>query len=328
MKFYTSTTEIPEEMLKGVELTHTHLSYLSETGILYDNTLDNKAVPIISGGGSGHEPAHIGYVGAGMLAAAVTGPLFVPPIAKNILKAIRQVNSGKGVFVIIKNFEADLKEFKKAIEEARTEGIDVRYIVSHDDISVNTYNFHKRHRGVAGTILLHKVLGAFAKEGASIDEIEQLALSLSPEIYTLGVALAPVNFPHHRTSFLLAEDEVSFGVGIHGEPGYRIEKFEGSERIAVELVNKLKAEINWQKKANKNYILLVNGLGSTTLMELYHFQYDVMRLLELEGLSIKFCKVGNLMTSCDMSGISLTLCSVKDPKWLDYLNAPTGAFAW
>ncbi|MBS5601372.1 DhaKLM operon coactivator DhaQ [Lactococcus cremoris] len=328
MKFYTSTTEIPEEMLKGVELTHTHLSYLSETGILYDNTLDNKAVPIISGGGSGHEPAHIGYVGAGMLAAAVTGPLFVPPIAKNILKAIRQVNSGKGVFVIIKNFEADLKEFKKAIEEARTEGIDVRYIVSHDDISVNAYNFHKRHRGVAGTILLHKVLGAFAKEGASIDEIEQLALSLSPEIYTLGVALAPVNFPHHRTSFLLAEDEVSFGVGIHGEPGYRIEKFEGSERIAVELVNKLKAEINWQKKANKNYILLVNGLGSPTLMELYHFQYDVMRLLELEGLSIKFCKVGNLMTSCDMSGISLTLCSVKDPKWLDYLNAPTGAFAW
>lgn len=328
MKFYTSTTEIPEEMLKGVELTHTHLSYLSETGILYDNTLDNKAVPIISGGGSGHEPAHIGYVGAGMLAAAVTGPLFVPPRAKNILKAIRQVNSGKGVFVIIKNFEADLKEFKKAIEEARTEGIDVRYIVSHDDISVNTYNFHKRHRGVAGTILLHKVLGAFAKEGARIDEIEQLALSLSPEIYTLGVALAPVNFPHHRTSFLLAEDEVSFGVGIHGEPGYRIEKFEGSERIAVELVNKLKAEINWQKKANKNYILLVNGLGSTTLMELYHFQYDVMRLLELEGLSIKFCKVGNLMTSCDMSGISLTLCSVKDPKWLDYLNAPTGAFAW
>ena len=328
MKFYTSTTEIPEEMLKGVELTHTHLSYLSETGILYDNTLDNKAVPIISGGGSGHEPAHIGYVGAGMLAAAVTGPLFVPPRAKNILKAIRQVNSGKGVFVIIKNFEADLKEFKKAIEEARTEGIDVRYIVSHDDISVNTYNFHKRHRGVAGTILLHKVLGAFVKEGASIDEIEQLALSLSPEIYTLGVALAPVNFPHHRTSFLLAEDEVSFGVGIHGEPGYRIEKFEGSERIAVELVNKLKAEINWQKKANKNYILLVNGLGSTTLMELYHFQYDVMRLLELEGLSIKFCKVGNLMTSCDMSGISLTLCSVKDPKWLDYLNAPTGAFAW
>lgn len=328
MKFYTSTTEIPEEMLKGVELTHTHLSYLSETGILYDNTLDNKAVPIISGGGSGHEPAHIGYVGAGMLAAAVTGPLFVPPRAKNILKAIRQVNSGKGVFVIIKNFEADLKEFKKAIEEARTEGIDVRYIVSHDDISVNTYNFHKRHRGVAGTILLHKVLGAFAKEGASIDEIEQLALSLSPEIYTLGVALAPVNFPHHRTSFLLAEDEVSFGVGIHGEPGYRIEKFEGSERIAVELVNKLKAEINWQKKANKNYILLVNGLGSTTLMELYHFQYDVMRLLELEGLSIKFCKVGNLMTSCDMSRISLTLCSVKDPKWLDYLNAPTGAFAW
>ena len=328
MKFYTSTTEIPEEMLKGVELTHTHLSYLSETGILYDNTFDNKAVPIISGGGSGHEPAHIGYVGDGMLAAAVDGPLFVPPRAKNILKAIRQVNSGKGVFVIIKNFEADLKEFKKAIEEARTEGIDVRYIVSHDDISVNTYNFHKRHRGVAGTVLLHKILGAFAKEGASIDEIEQLALSLSPEIYTLGVALAPVNFPHHRTSFLLAEDEVSFGVGIHGEPGYRIEKFEGSERIAVELVNKLKAEINWQKKANKNYILLVNGLGSTTLMELYHFQYDVMRLLELEGLSIKFCKVGNLMTSCDMSGISLTLCSVKDFKWLDYLNAPAGAFAW
>lgn len=328
MKFYIPENEIPEEMLKGIALTHHHLTYIENTGIIYDNTFDGETVPIISGGGAGHEPAHTGYVGKGMLAAAVTGSLFVPPKAKYILKAIHQVSRGKGVFVIVKNFEADLKEFGAAIKQGREEGIDVRYVVSHDDISVNAYNFSRRHRGVAGTVLLHKILGAFASTGASLDEIEQLALGLASNISTLGVALAPVHFPHHRTSFVLNDDEVSFGVGIHGEPGYRVEKFKGSERIAIELVNKLKQNVSWNEVKDRECILLVNGLGSTTLMELYGFQYDVMQLMKLEDIKVPFCTVGNFMTSCDMSGLSLTLCPVKDSQWINYLNAPTTAFAW
>ncbi|WP_374284325.1 DhaKLM operon coactivator DhaQ [Lactococcus sp.] len=329
MKFYSLPNEIPENMLQGMALTHPHLTYLDGTGIMYDNQFDQNHVPIISGGGSGHEPAHVGFVGKGMLAAAVTGSLFVPPKAEYILQTIRQVNHGKGVFLVVKNFEADLLVFEEAIKQARAEGIDARYIVSHDDISVNVYNYHKRHRGVAGTVLLHKILGAMAANGATIDEIQAAAFELSVHIFTLGVALAPVSFPNQKTSFDLAANEVSFGVGIHGEPGYRIEKFESQERIAIELVNKLKHEIHWRHHEHFNdFIILVNGLGATTLMELYSFQYDVLRLMELEGINVVFSKVGNLMTSFDMEGISLTLCPVRDDKWLTALQAETSAFGW
>lgn len=315
-----------QQSISAITTIYPHLSQLKKLPIIYNNQLDTT-VPIISGGGSGHEPAHFGYVGNGMLTAAICGDIFIPPHAEEILEAIRFAHKGNGVFIIVKNFEADIKEFAKAVKAARKEGITIKYIVSHDDISVETSNFQVRHRGVAGTLLLHKILGEAAKRGANLDELEQMALSLSTSIATLGVATKPATIPgEDKKLFSLENDEISFGIGIHGEPGYRTTKFISSEHLANELVNKLRMRLKW--KDGDDYILLINNLGGTSKLEELVFTNDVLQLLELEGLHLKFIKTGHLITSLDMSGLSITLCKVKDEKWVDYLESPTDAFAW
>lgn len=263
-----------------------------------------------------------------MLTAAVYGDLFTPPGSEQILEALRFLNKGKGVFVIIKNFEADIREFSKAIHQARLEGIPVRYIVSHDDISVEPKkNFQMRHRGLAGTILLHKILGQAALQGAGLEELEQIGFRLATEIATIGFATKSASFPNAALPlFDLPEENISFGIGIHGEEGYRTVPFISSEHLAVEIVNKLQIKFHWQE--NETFILLANNLGTTTELEQGIFLNDLGQLLELEGLDIAYIKNGKYMTSLDMAGISVTLARLKDPIWLDYLKAPTNAFAW
>ncbi|WP_270738102.1 DhaKLM operon coactivator DhaQ [Streptococcus anginosus] len=304
-----------------------HLSQLKQLPVIYHNQHDSSVVPIISGGGSGHEPAHFGYVGDGMLAAAISGPIFVPPCAEHILETIRFLHQDKGVFVIIKNFDADIKEFSQAIYQARKEGIPVKYIISHDDISVEKSNFQVRHRGVAGTILLHKILGQAAKEGASLEELEKLALSLSTSIATLGVATKSATLPSKQLPiFDLPQGQISYGIGIHGEPGYRMVSFESSELLAVELINKIKMKFKWQE--GQEFILLINNLGGTSKLEELVFTDDILQLLDIEGLKLPFVKTGHLITSLDMAGLSVTLCQVKDSAWITGLTAPTDSFAW
>ena len=304
-----------------------HLSQLKQLPVIYHNQHDSSVVPIISGGGSGHEPAHFGYVGDGMLAAAISGPIFVPPCAEHILETIRFLHQDKGVFVIIKNFDADIKEFSQAIYQARKEGIPVKYIISHDDISVEKSNFQVRHRGVAGTILLHKILGQAAKEGASLEELEKLALSLSTSIATLGVATKSATLPSKQLPiFDLPQGQISYGIGIHGELGYRMVPFESSELLAVELINKIKMKFKWQE--GQEFILLINNLGGTSKLEELVFTDDILQLLDIEGLKLPFVKTGHLITSLDMAGLSVTLCQVKDSAWITGLTAPTDSFAW
>lgn len=289
---------------------------------------NQAVVPVLSGGGSGHEPAHVGFVGQGMLTAAVYGEIFVPPTAAEIAHAIREIDCGKGVFIIIKNFEADLDSFGAAIEMVQQEGIVVKYIVAHDDISVDTKDyFRMRHRGLAGTILLHKIVGAAALAGYSLDELEQLALSLATEIATIGFATKSAFLPNEaKPLFELKEGEISFGIGIHGEEGYRTTSFESSEQLANEIVNKLKLRFRW--KEGENYILLVNNLGTMSEVEQGIFLNDICQFLELEGLVLPYVKTGKFMTSLDMVGISVTLCRITDLKWLDWLRADTEALAW
>ncbi|HFU4501860.1 TPA: DhaKLM operon coactivator DhaQ [Streptococcus suis] len=314
--------------IEGICRTNGRLKKLANQPILVQHDQDSQLVPIISGGGSGHEPAHVGFVGKGMLTAAVYGEIFVPPTAEEVLATIRAVNRGKGVFVIIKNFEADLETFGQAIAEARQEGIAVKYIVSHDDISVDTKdNFRMRHRGLAGTILLHKILGAAALSGYNLDQLEQLGLSLATEIATIGFATKSASLPHaSQPLFDLKSGEISYGIGIHGEEGYRTVMFESSEQLANEIVNKLKLKFRWQE--GEEYALLVNNLGTMSELEQGIFFNDLCQFLELEGLKLSFIKTGKFMTSLDMEGISVTLCRVKDPVWLDFLEAPTAAVAW
>lgn len=318
---------IPQYM-KGMLDIHPHLEKVPDFPIIYNRHHDPEKVPILSGGGSGHEPAHIGFVGDGMLTAAVYGDLFTPPTYDHILEAIRFLDKGKGVFVIIKNFDADIREFSKAITLARKEGIHVKYIVSHDDISVEPQkNFQMRHRGLAGTILLHKILGQAAQNGESLEQLEKMAFVLATEIATIGFATKSARFPNAALPlFDLPEDHISFGIGIHGEEGYRTVPFSSSEHLAVEIINKLQIKFHWQER--EDFILLVNNLGTTTDLEQGIFLNDICQLLDLEGLNIHFIKNGKYMTSLDMTGISVTLARLKDPAWLDYLKAPTNAFAW
>lgn len=316
------------QYISGLLAAHPHLAKWQEFPIIYNRYQDDQIVPILSGGGSGHEPAHAGFVGDGMLAGAVYGNLFTPPCASDILEALRLLDKGKGVFVIIKNFEADLREFKTAIALARQEGRQIRYIVSHDDISVEPKNcFQMRHRGLAGTILLHKIIGAAAQQGADLLRLEKLAFSLATEIATIGFATKSAHLPETtHPLFDLADNQISYGIGIHGEEGYRTVPYVSSEALAVEITNKLQIAFHWQE--GEAFILLVNNLGTTTDLEQGIFLNDICQLLDLDGLSLPFIKSGKLMTSLDMKGISVTLCRIKDNQWIDYLQAPTNAYAW
>lgn len=304
-----------------------HINRLDGSRFLYDSARIKGTIPLLSGGGSGHEPAHFGYIGQGMLAGAIAGDVFVPPTAEEILTAIRFLNRGKGVFVIVKNFDADIRVFNRAIEEAKKEGIPVASIISHDDISVDTAFFKRRHRGVAGTIFLHKILGRAAHEGASLEKLEELGLALSSSIATLGVATKP------PTSLLMGEDLfelppgfISYGVGIHGEAGYKTVPFASSEKLAIELVNKLRMFFRWQE--GERYAVLINNLGQTKPADQTSFEKQVLDLLELEGVTVDFVTSGRFMTNLNMAGLSLSLCRLDDPTWLRLLVEPTTAPAW
>lgn len=284
-------------------------------------------VGLVSGGGAGHEPAHNGYVGNGMLTAAVSGQVFTSPTPDQIYEAIKAANTGQGVFLIIKNYSGDIMNFDMAKDLAELDDIPVKEIVVDDDIAVENSTFTQGKRGVAGTVLMHKILGAAAQEGASLDEIDNLAKKVMPNLKTIGLALTAATNPEvGKPGFKLANDEIEFGVGIHSEPGYRREKLKSSKDMADELVTRLNEALNLDK--NKKYALLVNGMGATPLMEQYIFTNDVFDKLAEFNVKPVFTKIGNYLTSIDMAGISVTLLEIADVKWLDYLNYPVETIAW
>lgn len=284
-------------------------------------------VGIVSGGGSGHEPTHAGYVGKGMLSAAVCGQVFTSPTPDQIYEAIKAVNQGNGVYLVVKNYSGDVMNFDMAKDLAAMDDIEVKSIVVDDDIAVENSLYTQGRRGVAGTIFMHKILGAAAQEGASLDEIDKLAHEVLPNIKTIAVALSAATNPEvGKPGFVLKDDEIEFGVGIHSEPGYRREKIKPSKELVDELIDKLDDEMHLS--SDKKYACLVNGMGATPLMEQYIFANDVYNKLENFNIKPVFTKVGNYMTSIDMAGISLTLFEIKDDKWLDALNEPVETIGW
>lgn len=284
-------------------------------------------VGIVSGGGSGHEPTHAGFVGEGMLSAAVCGQVFTSPTPDQIYAAIKAVNQGQGVFLVVKNYSGDVMNFDMAKDLASMDNIPVKSIVVDDDIAVENSLYTQGRRGVAGTLFMHKILGAAAQNRASLDEIDKLAHTVLPNIKTIAVALSAATNPEvGKPGFVLKEDEIEYGVGIHSEPGYRREKIKPSKELVDELVGKLDQEMHLE--GDKKYACLVNGMGATPLMEQYIFANDVLNKLEKFDIKPSFMKVGNYMTSIDMAGISLTLFEIKDDKWLEYLKMPVETIAW
>ena len=229
--------------------------------------------------------------------------------------------------MVIKNYSGDIMNFEMAQEMAEMEGIEVASVVVDDDIAVEDSLYTQGRRGVAGTILVHKILGNAARAGKSLTEIKALADELVKHIHTVGLALSGATVPEvGKPGFVLADDEIEFGIGIHGEPGYRKEKMQPSKDLANELVEKLSQ--SFELKSGKKIGILINGMGATPLMEQYVFAADVANLLAEAGVEVVYKKLGNYMTSIDMAGISLTFIELDQPDWLTALNSPVTTAAW
>lgn len=329
-KIINDPSNVVSEMVDGLVRAYPqYLTQIDGTEAVVRTNKDSMKgkVGLVSGGGSGHEPAHAGYVGQGMLSVAVCGQVFTSPTPDQIYEAIKAVDQGQGVFCIVKNYSGDVMNFDMAKDLAEADGIDVKSVVVDDDIAVKDSLYTQGRRGVAGTVFVHKILGAAADQGATLDEIETLANEVVKNIKTIGVALSAATNPEvGKPGFELKSDEIEYGVGIHSEPGYRREKIKPSKELVDELVGKLNDEMHLDK--NKKYAVLVNGMGATPLMEQYVFSHDLLNKLDEFGIKPDFMHVGNYLTSIDMAGLSLTIFEIKDDKWLNYLNYPVKTIAW
>lgn len=327
-KIINNPENVVTEMLDGLAYVHNYLVHrVDGFDIIARNEQAPGQVGLISGGGSGHEPAHAGFVGDGMLSAAIAGAVFTSPTPDQILEAIKEADQGAGVFMVVKNYSGDIMNFEMAQELAEMEGIEVASVVVDDDIAVENSLYTQGRRGVAGTIFVHKILGHAAREGKSLAEIKDLADKIVPNIHTIGLALSGATVPEvGKPGFVLAEDEIEYGIGIHGEPGYRKESMQPSRLLAEELTGKLIEA--FEAKTGERYALLINGMGATPLMEQYIFANDVASLLGAAGLDVVYRKLGNFMTSIDMAGLSLTLMKIEDEAWLTALESPVKTIAW
>ena len=327
-KIINKPENVVTEMLDGLAYVHSDLVHrVEDFDIIARNEQVAGQVGLISGGGSGHEPAHAGFVGDGMLSAAIAGAVFTSPTPDQILEAIKEADQGAGVFMVVKNYSGDIMNFEMAQELAEMEGIEVASVVVDDDIAVENSLYTQGRRGVAGTIFVHKILGHAAREGKSLAEIKDLADKIVPNIHTIGLALSGATVPEvGKPGFVLAEDEIEYGIGIHGEPGYRKESMQPSRQLAEELTGKLLEA--FEAKEGEHYALLINGMGATPLMEQYVFANDVASILGDAGLDVAFKKLGNYMTSIDMAGLSLTLMKIEDDAWLEALESPVKTIAW
>ena len=267
-------------------------------------------VALISGGGSGHEPAHGGYVGKGMLDAAVAGAVYTSPTPDQIYEGIKAVATDKGVLMVIKNYTGDVMNFEMAREMAEMEGIKVDQVVTNDDVAVDGSLYTVGRRGVAGTVFVHKIAGAMAETGAELEEVKAVAEKVIANVRTMGVAINPSTVPAAgKPGFHLEEDEMDVGIGIHGEPGTHREKMMTANEITDHLLDKILADIDY---SGSEVAVMVNGSGSTPLMELYIINNRVADVLAEKGIKVVQTFVGEYMTSIDMAGFSISVLKLDD----------------
>ncbi len=282
-------------------------------------------VALISGGGSGHEPAHAGYVGKGMLDAAVAGAVFTSPTPEPIYEGIKEIATDAGVLMIIKNYTGDVMNFEMAGEMAQMEDIKVKQVVVNDDVAVKDSLYTVGRRGVAGTVFVHKIAGAKAEQGATLDEVQATAQKVIDNVRTMGMAITPCTVPASgKPGFELTDQEMEVGIGIHGEPGTHREALRPADEIVDMLLEKILADIDY---SGSEVAVMVNGSGATPLMELYIVNNHVHDVLTQKGIRIYKTFVGNYMTSIEMAGFSISLLRLDDElKSLLDAEADTPAF--
>ncbi|MFE6136311.1 dihydroxyacetone kinase subunit DhaK [Bacillus sp. NPDC057893] len=299
------------EMCNGMVMAHPELELLKKYKVIKKKEMNENKVTLISGGGSGHEPAHAGLVGKGMLDAAVCGDVFASPTQIQVYQAIKETASKKGTLLIIKNYSGDIMNFKNGAHLATEDGIEVDYVKVDDDIAVEDSLYTVGRRGVAGVILVHKIAGAAAEAGMDLGAVKAIAEKAAANVRTIGLALTSCTVPASGSpTFTLAEDEMEYGVGIHGEPGIKREKTMSADELANRMTNDLIKDLG--VKDGEEIAVLVNGFGGTPLQELYLFNNAVTRELAARNIKINRVFVGNYMTSIDMAGMSLTVMKLDD----------------
>lgn len=268
-------------------------------------------VALISGGGSGHEPLHGGFVGAGMLTAAVPGAVFTSPTPDAVQAAISETESGAGALLVVKNYTGDVLNFETAAELAGLDGADVRAVIVDDDVAVKDSTHTAGRRGVGGTVLVEKIVGAAAERGESLQRCEAIARRVVGQVRSMGVALTGPTVPHAgEPSFTLSEDEMEIGIGIHGEPGRRRLPMESADGIVEKLLEPILEDLPFAE--GDDVLLFTNSMGATPLIELYGAHGIAERLLAERGVRVRRRLVGPYTTSLDMQGMSLTLLKLDD----------------
>lgn len=321
------------DMCHGLAAAHPELEFVEKYKVVKKKEINDAKVSLISGGGSGHEPAHAGFVGKGMLDAAVCGDVFASPSQVQVYNAIKACATEKGVLLIVKNYSGDCMNFNNAMSDAQEDGIKVDAVYVNDDIAVKDSLYTVGRRGVAGTVLVHKCAGAAAEQGKSLEEVKAVANKVIDNVRSFGFAFTSCTVPAagHPT-FEIGDDEMEFGVGIHGEPGRFREKIDYStgtfcDDLSRRIVTDLEEDL--ALKSGEEVVLLINGFGGTPLQELYILNNSVTKALAKDGVKIHKTIVGNFMTSIDMAGASISVLRVDSElkALVDYpVNTP--ALTW
>ncbi len=328
-KLINDPLHVVREMLEGAVATSPGQALLDRENVVVRQPLparNARQVALLSGGGSGHEPAHAGYIGEGMLTAAIAGDVFTSPSTDAVLAAIREVAGPAGALLIVKNYTGDRLNFGLAAELARGEGIPMEVAVVADDVALRDTVEKSRRRGIAGTVLVHKIAGAAAERGQSLAEVADLARSAAEDIGTMGVALGPCTLPAAgKPNFVLEAGEVELGLGIHGEPGVRKAPLGSADALVELLLSAIIADRRLSE--GSRVVLLVNGLGSTPPMELAIVARSALKALAARGIAVERAWTGTFLSALDMPGVSLSLMTVDDAR-LALLDAATDAPAW
>ena len=329
-KIINDPQDVVAESLRGLAVAHSDLLRVQEDpAVVYraDAPVQGN-VAVISGGGSGHEPMHSGFVGPGMLSAACPGAVFTSPTPDQVSSAVGHVNGGAGVLLIVKNYTGDVLNFETAAELADAEGIETRTVVIDDDVAVRDSTYTAGRRGVGGTVLLEKIVGAAAERGTDLKACEEIAKHVIAGARSMGLALTAPTVPHAGTpSFDLPDDEMEVGIGIHGEPGRARVKLEGADAIVSRLLTPIIEDLPFTR--GDNVLLFTNSMGGTPLLELYLAHGIAERMLADRGITVRRRLVGPYITSLEMQGLSLTLLKLDDTM-TELWDAPvrTAALRW
>lgn len=315
-KLIQDKNTILKDMLDGITVSNNDVEVVSDT-IVVRKHKKQSGVALVSGGGSGHEPAHAGFVAEGMLDAAVCGEIFTSPTPDKILDAIKAVDNGDGVLLVIKNYAGDVMNFEMAQEMAQMEDIKVESVIVRDDIAISD---PEKRRGVAGTVFVHKYAGYLAEKGVALDEIKSKVEALLPDIKSIGMALTPPMVPTTgKNGFDIEDNQMEIGIGIHGEKGLHREDVQPINVIVERLLNQLYKEIE-----KKPLIVMVNGMGGTPLSELNIVTKYLDEQFNQNDIDVKQWFVGDYMTALDMQGFSITVLPFSE-ELSEALAAPTAS---